>query len=138
MKTIGITMGDSSGVGPEILLKSAASGELKDRYIVYGDLSALSRANRELGFGLTLRAAGSPDDVREGDINVVDHRLLSEDADYARHAERGVRTSRTGVRHLGCEGRFGESDCRDGDVADEQGGDADVGSAFHRSYRADR
>lgn len=79
MKTIGITMGDSSGVGPEILLKSVASGELKDRHVVYGDLSALLRANRQLGFGLALRAAASPDDFREGFVNVIDHRLLSED-----------------------------------------------------------
>ena len=32
--TFGITMGDSSGVGPEIVLKAAAAGELRHPFVV--------------------------------------------------------------------------------------------------------
>lgn len=74
----GITMGDSSGVGPEILLKAAASGELQPRYIVYGDLAVLTRSNHELSFGVTLRKSSSPEDVIEGAVNVLDHGRMTE------------------------------------------------------------
>ncbi len=57
---LGITMGDSSGVGPEILLKTAASGQLTVPYVVYGDLAVLARANRELNYGVELRAGATP------------------------------------------------------------------------------
>lgn len=75
----GITMGDSSGVGPEILLKAATTGALPYRYVAYGDLSALTKANRELAYGANLRAAAEPSDVAEGAVNVLDHGLLTED-----------------------------------------------------------
>ncbi|MBI4910793.1 MAG: 4-hydroxythreonine-4-phosphate dehydrogenase PdxA [Acidobacteria bacterium] len=77
--TFGVTMGDSSGVGPEILLQSAARGELRVPFVVYGDLSVLERANRELGYGVALRRAASPVDAAAGDsVSVVDHGLLAE------------------------------------------------------------
>ena len=79
MKTFGITMGDSSGVGPEILLQSAASGQMNLPYVVYGDLSVLHKANRELGFGVPLRTSRSPRDLVEGAVSVLDHALLPED-----------------------------------------------------------
>jgi 4-hydroxythreonine-4-phosphate dehydrogenase len=41
MKPLGVTMGDSSGVGPEILLKAAYAGELKADFAVYGDAAVL-------------------------------------------------------------------------------------------------
>lgn len=75
----GITMGDSSGVGPEILLQSAARRELKAGYVVYGDLSVLTRANRELGYGVSLRSAAGPEDLVDGAVNVIDHGLLTEE-----------------------------------------------------------
>lgn len=75
----GITMGDSSGVGPEILLKSARNRELSHRWVVYGDLAVLQRANRELGFGLTIVAVASPDAAVEGVVNVIDHGILREE-----------------------------------------------------------
>jgi 4-hydroxythreonine-4-phosphate dehydrogenase len=76
--TVGITMGDSSGVGPEILIKSAASGELTQPYVVYGDVCVLSLANRNLGFGVALRTARAADDLLEGPLNIIDHGILSE------------------------------------------------------------
>ncbi len=75
---LGITMGDSSGVGPEILLSAAASGKLKDNYVVFGDAAVLERANRELRFGLALRRIQHPRDFASGAVNILDHGLLSE------------------------------------------------------------
>jgi 4-hydroxythreonine-4-phosphate dehydrogenase len=76
--TYGITMGDSSGVGPEILLKSAVGGQIRWPYVVYGDLAVLTRANRELGFNARLRAANRPDDADPAAVNVIDHAMLTE------------------------------------------------------------
>lgn len=77
--TFGITMGDSSGVGPEIVLRSAAQREINVRYVVYGDMSVLQRANEELGFGVPLRLAHSADDLVAGPVNVLDHGMLRRD-----------------------------------------------------------
>lgn len=74
--TFGVTMGDSSGVGPEILLDTAARAEMPVPYVVYGDLSVLAKANRELGFGVTLRATESPSDLQPGAVNVMDADML--------------------------------------------------------------
>jgi 4-hydroxythreonine-4-phosphate dehydrogenase len=61
----GITMGDSSGVGPEILLKSYRDGELRHPVVVYGDLGALAYYNDRLGYGVEL-----------GALNVIDAGLM--------------------------------------------------------------
>jgi len=79
MNIFGITMGDSSGVGPEILLRAWRAGELRHPVVAYGDLAVLERANRELGCGVPLRAAASPADYREGFVNVRDLGILRED-----------------------------------------------------------
>lgn len=75
----GITMGDASGVGPEILLKAFAAGELRHPVVAFGDLAVLERCNRELGYGVRMRAAGSPRDYREGVLNVLDLARLKPD-----------------------------------------------------------
>lgn len=41
MKPLGITMGDSSGVGPEILLKAFQEGRLTEPFVAFGDVGAL-------------------------------------------------------------------------------------------------
>jgi 4-hydroxythreonine-4-phosphate dehydrogenase len=51
----GITIGDASGVGPEILLKAFSSGEIRWPFVAYGDLEALRFYNERLGYGVTLR-----------------------------------------------------------------------------------
>lgn len=70
----GITMGDSSGVGPEILLKAAKAGELSQPFVVYGDLAVLDRCNAS--YGLKLRACVTPTDCADGFVNVIDHGLM--------------------------------------------------------------
>ena len=75
-KLMGVTMGDSSGVGPEILLKAAKENRISVPYVVYGDLVPLQKLNQDLGLGLELTAIGGPAEWREGRVNVVDLGLL--------------------------------------------------------------
>jgi 4-phospho-D-threonate 3-dehydrogenase / 4-phospho-D-erythronate 3-dehydrogenase len=79
MNSFAITVGDSSGVGPEILLKAFQEGALKHPVIVYGDLSALEYYNRLLGYKIPLRVVSDPGDYHPGVLNVLDHQLLTHD-----------------------------------------------------------
>jgi len=72
----GITMGDSSGVGPEIVLKAFRGGELRHRVVVFGDLAVLAHSNQLLGFGVPLHPASGPAGWQEGSLNVVDLGLV--------------------------------------------------------------
>ena len=71
-----ITMGDTSGVGPEIVLRTAATGGLDDRIVVYGDASILFSGQRLLGTSVPIRAIEMPGDLVPGDLNVIDLRML--------------------------------------------------------------
>jgi 4-hydroxythreonine-4-phosphate dehydrogenase len=72
----GITMGDSSGVGPEILLKAWAGDKIRHPSIAYGDIEALEFYNDKLGFGVELRAIASPSEYRPGALHVIDHGMM--------------------------------------------------------------
>ena len=48
-RPVAITMGDSSGVGPEIVLRSFANGQLDDDVVIYGDASVLRAGAAILG-----------------------------------------------------------------------------------------
>ncbi len=72
----GITVGDSSGIGPEILLKAFRAGELTRPFVAYGDAAALEFYNRLLHYDLPIRAIDSPADYQTEALNVVDHKLL--------------------------------------------------------------
>lgn len=63
---IAITMGDASGVGPEIVLRRFAAGLLPDDVVVYGDLAILRRGVELLGL-----------DVQLDQLPVVDLGLLA-------------------------------------------------------------
>ncbi len=73
---LGVTMGDSSGVGPEILLKAYSRGELRHPFVCFGDLSVLKHCNETLGYGVELKAVQRPQDVSDGALSVIDHGLL--------------------------------------------------------------
>lgn len=75
---IAITMGDSSGVGPEIILHAYKKGEMPEGFVVVGDLSILRACDRMLGFRVPLREVGGVDDFQAGAVNVLDMRLMSE------------------------------------------------------------
>jgi 4-phospho-D-threonate 3-dehydrogenase / 4-phospho-D-erythronate 3-dehydrogenase len=75
----GITMGDSSGVGPEILLKAVRENQIGHAVVVYGDTEALVWYNDRLRYGVPLRSIGHSSEYRAGAINVIDHGILKRD-----------------------------------------------------------
>jgi 4-hydroxythreonine-4-phosphate dehydrogenase len=75
----GVTMGDSSGVGPEILLKAFRNGELRHPVVAFGDLSVLEECNRRLDYGVPLHASATTAERMEGALNVIDLSLLQRD-----------------------------------------------------------
>lgn len=82
---IGITMGDPSGVGPEIIVKALKemSPEHRSASAVVGNLDFLERADRLLGAGLTY--ADSQDSARNGAVPVV--HVATRDARQIRDGE---------------------------------------------------
>lgn len=76
-QVFGVTMGDASGVGPEIVLKAYKAGMLDRPLVVYGDMGALQHYNELLGYGVELRSIGGPEEYAEGALNVIDHGLLA-------------------------------------------------------------
>ena len=72
----GITLGDSSGVGPEILLKAFKDGEIRHPIVVYGDVAALAWYDARLGYNVPLRSVASVAECEPGSLNVLDHGLL--------------------------------------------------------------
>ena len=74
--TLGVTMGDSSGVGPEIILKAFRNREIQQPILVFGDLAVLDYANQHLGFSVPLRVVADARDLQEGCLNIVDLALL--------------------------------------------------------------
>ena len=74
---MGITMGDASGVGPEIVLRRFADGGLDGDVVVYGDAAILIAGAQRLGLEVPLRCIGLPADRVPGALNVLDAALLS-------------------------------------------------------------
>ncbi len=76
---IGITMGDPSGIGPEIIVKALQemSPEHRSATAVIGNLAILKRADKLLNAGLT--CVDSLDAARNGAVPVVD--VPSKDSD---------------------------------------------------------
>jgi 4-hydroxythreonine-4-phosphate dehydrogenase len=75
-RIFGITMGDSSGVGPEILLKAYAGAEIGLPVVAYGDLEALRLYNDLLGYGVPLCGIQAPAQYTPGPLHVIDHGLM--------------------------------------------------------------
>ena len=75
---LAITMGDASGVGPEILLRAFASGELGTDVVAVGDLAVLDLCNRRLQCDVTLEPLTAPRPAKPGILGVLDEGALSE------------------------------------------------------------
>ena len=73
-------MGDASGVGPEILLRAFASGELGIDVVAVGDLAVLDLCNRRLHCDVTLEPLTSPRPSSPGVLSVLDEGALSASA----------------------------------------------------------
>ncbi len=76
-RRMAVTMGDASGVGPEIAVRCFAEGLLGDDVIVYGDAAVLARAAEVLGLDVPLCVV--EDTARQGALNVRDLKWLSAD-----------------------------------------------------------
>ncbi len=76
---IAVTMGDSSGVGPEILLLAHKAGALTQPYVVYGDLSVLELCRERLGLQVELKPITDVSAWHAGPVNVLDMKLLRRD-----------------------------------------------------------
>lgn len=77
-KPVAVTMGDASGVGPEIIAKVFAVGA--GRAVVYGSPLVMSDAVSRLGLTLSIRTIGAPEEARceAGTIEVIDAAQLAE------------------------------------------------------------
>ncbi len=76
---IAITMGDSSGVGPEIILKAFAQQELPADCVVIGDASILQLCNERLGYNVPLHNITGISERQADVLNVYDLALLTPD-----------------------------------------------------------
>jgi 4-hydroxythreonine-4-phosphate dehydrogenase len=73
-----ITMGDPSGVGPEIVVRRAAAGDLRDgTAVVYGDAAILRHGATLLGLDVAIETVSDPGDTEPGPLVVVDLQLLA-------------------------------------------------------------
>ncbi|MBW3628494.1 MAG: 4-hydroxythreonine-4-phosphate dehydrogenase PdxA [Gemmatimonadetes bacterium] len=77
MKPIAITMGDGNGVGPEIVLRSYAQGELPPASIVIGDAAVLRLCAEIVKAEVPIRSVADPRDAASGALNVVDLGLMT-------------------------------------------------------------
>lgn len=73
----GVTVGDSSGIGPEVLLKAFREGRIPVPVVAYGDLSALTHYNELLNYDVPLRTIEQPGDYANDALNVIDHALIT-------------------------------------------------------------
>ncbi|MBU8878289.1 4-hydroxythreonine-4-phosphate dehydrogenase PdxA [Bacillus sp. FJAT-29790] len=80
---IAITMGDPSGVGPEIIVKSLNDKNIYEncRPFVIGDLKILKRALEVTNIDLQLNGISNPEDAKcqYGTIDIIDLDLVPED-----------------------------------------------------------
>ena len=70
---IGITMGDPSGIGPELIAKLFQEGDLAAAAVVIGDRNIMERAARIVGAPVLIRCIGHPREAlrRPGVIDVI-------------------------------------------------------------------
>ena len=74
---LAVTLGDSSGIGPELLLKAFREGQIRYPLIVYGDLEPLNYYNDRLRYEVPMRPVLRACDYEPGFLNVLDQRLLT-------------------------------------------------------------
>ena len=74
---LGVTMGDSSGVGPEIALRAYKDGDVTENFVLIGDIGVLEFCNQKLGLDVPLRRISRPGECKTGALNVLDMGLLA-------------------------------------------------------------
>jgi 4-hydroxythreonine-4-phosphate dehydrogenase len=76
---LGITMGDASGIGPEIALMAYKKGEFTHDFVVVGDGAILERCNELLNLQAPLRPIATVEEYAAGALNVLDLGLMAKD-----------------------------------------------------------
>lgn len=71
-KRIAVTMGDASGIGPELALKAWQEGHLSSDIFVIGDLAALTLCNQTLSLNVPLHTVTDTLDLVTDRLNVFD------------------------------------------------------------------
>ena len=79
MRSLGVTMGDAAGVGPEIILKAFRDDMVNDHIVVIGDYSAFVLCNEILSLGVPLYRIDAVEKIQDGNLNILDMALLSKD-----------------------------------------------------------
>lgn len=83
---IAITMGDPAGIGPEIIMRSLAHGEVyaRCRPLVVGNVARLRQAGTIVGSTLDLRSVSRPADARfhPGTVDVLDLDVVPADLPF--------------------------------------------------------
>ncbi len=77
-KVFGVTVGDSSGIGPEVLLKAYREGRIRVPIVAYGDLTTLAYYNKLLNYEVPLRTIQHADEFTPDALNVIDHALITD------------------------------------------------------------
>jgi len=79
MKRMAVTMGDASGVGPEIILRRFAQAELGDDVVIYGDQAILEAGAELLGLSIAPHVINTPSEAVTGKLNLVNGAALNRD-----------------------------------------------------------
>ena len=77
-KIFGVTVGDSSGIGPEVLLKAFKEGRIHVPVVAYGDLAALAYYNSLLHYEVPLRTIRHVDEFAPSSLNIIDHARITD------------------------------------------------------------
>ncbi len=94
---IAITMGDPTGVGPEIIMKSLAHAEVYQfcRPLVIGDAGRLQKAGEIVGSKLNLHAVNGPEDAtfELGTVDCIDLKCVPADLPFGKLSPIGGETA---------------------------------------------
>lgn len=86
--TVGITMGDAAGIGPEIIMKALGHQEVYNNCnpLVIGDAKILERVLPVIGSNLKVNAIHEPSDAKYafGTVDVIDLDLVPADLEYGK------------------------------------------------------
>lgn len=77
-KRFAITLGDSSGIGPELLLKAFRKSQIRYPVIIYGDAAVLAYYNNLLAYGVAVRCISTAVDYNPDFLNIVDQHVLTD------------------------------------------------------------
>jgi 4-phospho-D-threonate 3-dehydrogenase / 4-phospho-D-erythronate 3-dehydrogenase len=75
----GLTQGDSSGIGPELILDAYRNERFRRPIVVFGDRAVLELYNGHLQYGLPISRITNPSDYHPGSLNVIDHGIVHRD-----------------------------------------------------------